>query len=258
VSWSHFRCVYVPPGCISRVAGDPCEEPISVTNNNPSPFLSTRPANGYTPGSLRLQIPCAEARHEPQPSLYKPFTGTPAISSSVVRPSNLSPLPASSAPAHQPSMSTAAAVRSPPFHRPDPAFDMRESSGITLPPIRAHSSRPSLELPSMKAILAAASSHLFSTDRHYHYSQPSSAGNSASLSSTFRSQTYSASTIARFENESVAHPLSMCEYLCDVFSVYDRIDAGIYRPGFAVIDLPRWSSTEPMAPASPEVPFVPL
>lgn len=133
-------------------------------------------------------------------------------------------------------MSTVAAVRSPLFHRPDPTFDMRDSSGITLPPIRtSHSSRPSLELlelPSMKAILAAASSQFFSADRHHHHSQPSSTERSASLFSTFHSQTtYSPSTTARFEKVAAAHPPSMCEYLCGNFYFCNRIDAGIYRPG---------------------------
>lgn len=92
----------------------------------------------------------------------------------------------------------------------------------------------------MKAILAAASSHLFSTDRYHHHTQPSSVERITSLSSTFRSQTTSASTTARFEKESPSHPLPMGKYPCHEFSaiVHNGIDAGIYRPGFAVIDLP--------------------
>jgi len=129
-------------------------------------------------------------------------------------------------------MSMAAAIRSPLFHRTDPAFDMRDSSGITLPPIRAaHSSRPSLELPSMKAILAVASSHLFSTDRHQHYSQTSSSGQGASLCSTFRSQTNcSASSTARFEKESTIHPPPMCEYLCQALTALAHNRCGDLSP----------------------------
>ena len=155
-------------------------------------------------------------------------------------------------------MSTAAAIRSPLFHRPDPAFDMRDSSGITLPPIRAaHSSRPSLELPSMKAILAAASSHLFSTDRHHHYTQSSSSGQGASLCSTFRSQTNSsAAPTPRFEKEIAAHP-PLCECLCHDFNrPCPQWMRGSIAQGFAVIDLPCVFLTEPVAPTSPEVPFV--
>ena len=157
-------------------------------------------------------------------------------------------------------MSTAAAIRSPLFHRPDPAFDMRDSSGITLPPIRAvHSSRPSLELPSMKAILAAASSHLFSSDRHNHYSQTSSSGQGASLCSTFRSQTNcSAAPIARFEKDSAAHPPPICECLCHDLTALAHNGCGDLSPRASPSSIcPVSSSTEPVAPTSPEVPFVP-
>lgn len=152
-------------------------------------------------------------------------------------------------------MSTAAALRSPLFHQSNPAFDMRDSSGITLPPIRAvRSSRPSLELPSMKAILAVASSHFFATDRHHHYGQPSSTEHIISLSSTIGSQTTSASTIARFEKESAAHP-PMCEYLCHELSIHNGMDAGTYRPRLLRHRSALSSSTEAVAPASPECPL---
>lgn len=82
----------------------------------------------------------------------------------------------------------------------------------------------------MKAILAVASSHLFSTDRHHHYSQTSSPGQGASLCSTFRSQTNcSASSTARFEKESTTHP-SMCESLCQALTALAHNGCGDLSP----------------------------
>ena len=72
-----------------------------------------------------------ETRHERQPSQafyrtsnYFNLSGSP--------PKTLTPLPVHSAAAQQ-IMSTAAAIRSPLFHRSDIAFDMLDSSGVTLP-----------------------------------------------------------------------------------------------------------------------------
>lgn len=202
---------------------------ISVTNHGP--FVACL-VNVYTPGPPRPQTPYAETRHEPPlPSLYNPLTGVGTISTPAHPPSTSSdfrppPRPpsassSSSVLAHpRPSMSAAAVpVRPPHFLRSDPAFDMRTTSGVTLPPIRtSRSRRPSMELPSMKAILAAASSHFFSTDRgHHHHHHTSSAlyeGGRTSASATSSSSALrTSSTASRYEKESPAHhPPPVREY----------------------------------------------